>query len=126
MNDSTKPKGAVCMKGKYYGVYDIKREEECIGVFESTAEICAYFGAIRPNRVSCAIVRKNPLTFGRERYWVTVFEEPTENGVRKLIRRKLGLKMFMKPDGIYVRDRRTEEWRFFASDFETAMERLAG
>ena len=114
------------MKGKYYGIYDMKRGEECVGVFESTAEICAFFGGIRPNRVSCAIVRKNPLTFGRERYWVKVFEEPTENGVRKLIRRKLGLKMFMKPNGIYVRNRRTEAWRFFASDFEMAMERLCG
>ena len=112
------------MKGKYYGVYNIKREDECVGVFESTAEICAFFGGIRPNRVSCAISRKNPLAFKSERYWVEVFEEPTENGVRKMIRRKLGLKMLVKPDGIYVRDRRTEEWQFFAKDFEEAARRV--
>ena len=111
------------MKGKYYGVYDIKRKDECVGVFESTAEICAFFGGIRPNRVSCAITRKNPLAFKSERYWVEVFEELTENGVRKMICRKLGLKMFIKPDGIYVRDRKTEEWQWFAGDFEEAAER---
>lgn len=109
------------MRGKWYGVYNVKNEDECVGVFESTAEVCKYFGGIRPNRVSCAIVRKNPLAFGSERYWVEVFEEPTENGVRKKVRRELGLKIFVKPDGIYVRDRRTEEWRYFAKDFEEAM-----
>ena len=50
-----------------------------------------------------------------------VFTEPTENGVRRMIRRELGLKMFIKPDGIYVRDRRTEDWRYFARDFEEAI-----
>ena len=113
------------MRGKYYGVYDTKDGDACVGVFESTAEICAFFGGIRANRVSCAIVRKNPLAFKSERYWVAVFTEPTESGARKLIRRKLGLKMFVKPDGIYVRDRRTEQWRWFARDFEDVMERLA-
>jgi len=88
------------MRGKYYGVYNIKREDECLGIFESTEEVCAFFGGITRSRVWCAIFRKNPLAFKSERYWVEVFEEPTVNGVRRLIRRELGLKMFVKADGI--------------------------
>ena len=112
------------MRGKYYGVYNIKREDECLGIFESTAEVCKFFGGIRENRVSCAIVRKNPLVFGSERYHVEVFTEPTKNGAKRLIRQKLGLKMFVKADGIYVRDRKTEEWRWFAEGLDEAVEGL--
>lgn len=105
------------MRGKYYGVYNIKREDECLGIFESTAEVCKFFGGIRPNRVSCAIVRKNPLVFGRERYHVEVFTEPTKNGVRTLLRMRYGLRNHqIRADGIYVRE--GQGWRLLARDYE--------
>ncbi len=110
------------MNGKYYGVYNMKREDECVGVFESTQEICDFFGGIRLNRVSCAIVRKNPLAFKTERYWVEVFEEPTKNAVRKLMRERFGLRMYkISSDGIYTRREMNNDWQFFARDFEEAV-----
>ena len=112
------------MNGKYYGVYDIKNEDSCVGVFESTREICAFFGDIREKRVSCAISRKKPLAFKSERYWVEVFQEVTENGVRRRLWRELRLKISVKVDGVYVREDRRVEWRWFASGLEDAVGRL--
>jgi hypothetical protein len=111
------------MKGKYYGVYDMKREDECVGVFESTKELCDFFGGIRPNRVSCAIVRKNPLAFKAKRYWVEVFEAATEYSVRKLLRQKFGTKRYrISGEGIFVSPEGTKGWQFFAEDFDEAAE----
>ena len=113
--------------GRSRTLMNLKITSTCIGVFESTAEICAYFGGIRPNRVSCAITRKKPLAFKSERFWVEVFEEPTKNSVRKMLRQKFGLRRhWMRPDGIYVREDKGQEWRFFENDFEEAVERMTG
>jgi hypothetical protein len=113
---------AVCMKGKYYGIYNIKREDECLGIFESRQEISDFFGGIKLNRISCAVVRKNPLMFGKERYWVEVFTEPTKNSVRKMMREKFGLWMYMiKAEGIYTRQDRNDDWHYFAADYEEAV-----
>jgi hypothetical protein len=96
-----------------------------VGIFESTQAVCAYFGGIRENRVSCAIVRKNPLVFKSERYWVEVFKEPTANGVRKLLRQRFGAKMFkITNDGIFTRQSGVLGWELFASDFEEAVEKM--
>ncbi len=114
------------MKGKYYGVYDIHREDECVGVFESTAEVCAFFGGIRPNRVSCAIIRKNPLAFKTKRYWVETFVEPTKTEVRRAMKKKFGRWMYkIVPEGIFVRKSYADEWRYFAGDFEEALDLCA-
>ncbi len=115
------------MKGKYYGVYNTKREDECVGVFESHEEISEFFGGIRPNRIACAIIRKNPLTFKKERYWVQVFVEPTKNEIRKLMRKRFGLWMYkiVEGEGIYTRRDYQDEWHFFAKDYEEAV-RLCG
>jgi len=39
------------MKGKYYGVYDFKNGEMCVGVFESASEIYEFFRGITKIRV---------------------------------------------------------------------------
>ncbi len=110
------------MNGKYYGVYDIHREDECVGVFESTKEVCDFFGGIRPNRVSCAIIRKDPLTFKTKRYWVEAFKEPTKTAVRRMMKQKFGLWMYkIVPEGIFTRENRAAEWEYFAGDFEEAI-----
>jgi hypothetical protein len=111
------------MLGKYYGVYNIKNDEECVGIFESTAEICAFFGGIRTNRVSCAIVRKNPLAFKTERYWVTVFKEPTRNQAKTLLRQRFGKKMFKITDkGVFIRQKGIKGWNYFAVDYAEAVD----
>ena len=117
-------KGLKAMNGKYFGVYDVRRGDACVGTFERVAEICAFFGGITQSRVWCAVTRKNPLAFGRERYWVEVFKEVTESGVRRRLWRELRLKMSVKADGIYVREHRWVEWRWFASGLDEAVGRL--
>jgi hypothetical protein len=110
------------MRGRYYGVYDLKREDECVGVFESTDELCAFFGGIKRYRVWCAISRKNPLAFKTKRYWVEPFEEPTKTAVRRVMKQKFGLWMYkIVPEGIFVRANRADEWHYFAGDFEEAL-----
>jgi hypothetical protein len=109
------------MKGKYYGVYDIKHDENCVGVFNSIAEISAFFGGVRLNRIECAITRKNPLAFKSERYWVEVFEEPTTNAIRKMMRQRFGPGMYkICPEGIFIRQNGVRGWRFYAADLEEA------
>ena len=112
------------MKGKYYGVYDLKRSEECIGVFGSINEICNFFGGIRRHRVECAICRKNPLAFGSERYWVVVFDTITEQAGKALLNRELGRWRYkVTPDGIYTRASIVKtDWRFYAANYEEAAE----
>jgi len=63
--------GMAC--GKWYGLYNLKEGEACVGVFESTAEICKFFGITSKNRISSGIMRGNTLTFGKERYVVHVY-----------------------------------------------------
>jgi len=109
------------MKGKYYGVYDMRDEDRCLGVFESTDEMCAFFGGIKRGRIWCAISRKNPLTFKAKRYWVEVFTEPTRNSVKKLLRQQYGPKKYrFRPEGIYIRDSVEQDWKFFTDDYEEA------
>ena len=107
------------MKGKYYGVYDIKDDDAFVGIFESIAEIAAFFGGIRPNRIECAICRNNPLAFGAKRYKVEVYKTPTRQDVKRLLRRKFGMgNNAIRADGIYVRENGATGWRFFAGDFD--------
>jgi len=126
MYRSLKSKGVVDVKGKYYGVYDFKRGDACLGAFESVDEICDFFGGITNSRVWCAVTRKHPLAFKTERYWVEVFKEPTEGSTRNLMRQKFGANMFkISPDGIFIRKNYVSGWRLFAADFEEAT-RLCG
>lgn len=112
------------MKGKYYGVYDMKRGEECVGVFNNINEICCFFGGIRQNRVECAICRKNPLAFGSERCWVEVFDTITKQAGKALLKRTLRHgKYKITPEGIFTRDSIVKtNWRFFAADYEEVAE----
>jgi len=107
------------MKGKWYGVYDIRDYEQCVGVFESTEELCAFFGGITRDRVWHAIYRNGPLTFGSKRYHVEVFKYATEKEVRRKLKQRFGAKMYkITPEGIFTRKEGVVGWRFFASDFE--------
>ena len=111
------------MCGKYYGVYDLRKNEAeaCVGVFESTAEICAFFGGIKRNRVSSGIMRHNVLTLGKERYFIKVFREPTISEVRKLLRQRFGDKRYkITDDGIFTRQS-GQSWQFYANDLEEAV-----
>jgi len=54
--------------GKWFGVYDEKDNDICVGVSESTAEVCAYFGGIKAHRVSKSVMLDYSLTFGSKRY----------------------------------------------------------
>jgi len=113
------------MCGKWYAVYNLRRDYECVGVFESTAEICAYFGGIKAHRVSQAISRKNPLTFKSDRFWVEVFQEPTLGGVRRILRKEHGYELVKTHEsGIFVRKSKKEKWQLFASSFEEAVRLL--
>jgi len=111
------------MNGKYYGVYDLKNEDACVGVFESINEIAAFFGGIRRNRIECAIVRKNPIALKNKRYWVEVYETPSTAEVRRLMRERFGFFNYkICDDGVYIRGEGRKGWRLFASDFEEAVE----
>ena len=113
------------MKGKYYGVYDVRNGDACVGVFENVDEICAFFGGIAKRRVWCAVCRDNALTFKAERFRVVVYREPTIAGVRRMMRRRFGLGMFKRSrDGIYTRQEGVRGWRFFAADLEEAVDRI--
>jgi hypothetical protein len=117
-----KRKGLYSMKGKYFGVYDLKHDETCVGVFESIAEICKFFGGITESRVWCGMSRNNALTFKTERYRVESFKEPTEHGVRKMLRQRFGAYMYkIRDDGIFCRQNNTQEWQFFAADYDEAV-----
>lgn len=115
------------MKGKFYGVYDLKRNDECVGVFNNINEICDFFGGIRRNRVECAICRKNPLAFGSKRYWVEVFETVTEQAAKALLRKTFGRGFYkITPDGVFIRTSIVKsDWRFFAADYAEAAELCA-
>ena len=110
------------MNGKYFGVYNLKDDEACVGTFESIREICTFFGGITESRVWCGMSRNNALTFKTERYRVEVFEEPTEYSVRKLMRQRFGRGMYkICSDGIFYRQSGIRGWQFFAGDFEEAV-----
>ena len=112
------------MKGKYYGVYDIRNDDACVGIFESIEEVCTFFGGIRRNRIECAICRNNPLTFGAKKYWVEVYDIPTTAGVRQAMRRRFGATNYKicKNGDIYVRENGTKDWQLFATDYEEVMD----
>jgi len=113
------------MNGKWYGVYDMKRENRCVGTFESTAEICAYFGGITKNRVWHAIHRKSPLAFKSDRFWIEVFKEPTLGEVRRTLRKKHGHRLVKTHEsGIFVRNSTKEKWQLYAHTFEEAVKML--
>ena len=106
--------------GKWYGLYNLKEGEACVGVFENTAEICAFFGITSKNRISSGIMRGNILTFGQERYQVKVFQEATLKEVRRLMNRQFGNRGYkISHDGIYIRQP-GQSWQFFASDLDEA------
>jgi hypothetical protein len=65
--------------GKWYSVHDQINNEACVGVFESTDEICKFFGITSKNRISSGIMRGNILTFGKERYVHSSFEQKRES-----------------------------------------------
>jgi hypothetical protein len=112
------------MNGKYYGVYDMRSgEEDCVGIFESAEEICAFFGGINKSRIWCGITRGNALTFGKKRYRVEVFEGATVVGIRKLLRERFGKwnHQITRDGGIWVRQK-GESWQLFAADLEEAFE----
>jgi hypothetical protein len=122
MNTAPKRKGLYSMNGKYFGVYDLKHDEACVGVFESIRDICAFFGGITESRVWCGMSRNNALTLKTERYRIEAFEEPTEYSVRKILRQRFGTGMYkINPDGIFIRQNGIRGWRFFAKDFEEAV-----
>jgi len=100
------------MKGKYYGVYDLKNDEMCVGVFESVSEICEFFGGITKSRVWCAVTRKNPLAFKSKRYWVEVFTEPSERAIRAALRERFGKKNYrITEDGVFFRVEGVKGWQ---------------
>jgi len=106
--------------GKYYGVYDLNRNEACVGIFESTAEIAAYFGGIKKHRISKGIMCQHLLTFGSDRYFIKVFTEATLKEVRRLMRQRFGNRGYkISDDGIFVRQP-GQSWQFFASDLNEA------
>jgi hypothetical protein len=108
--------------GKWFALYDVKDNEACVGVFESTAEICAYFGGIKPHRVSKSVMLNYPLTFGDKRFRVAVFVEPTRKEIKRLLRQRFGDRCYkITEDGIYIREAMIGSgWRFFAQDLEEA------
>ena len=109
------------MCGKYYGVYDLKRDEACVGIFESTAEIAAHFGGIRKHRISKGIMQKHLLTFGSDRYFIKVFKEATLKETRRLLRQRFGERMYKITDnGIYIRQT-GQSWQYFAADYDEAV-----
>jgi hypothetical protein len=112
------------MNGKYYGLYDMKRNDECVGVFEGIQEICDFFGGIRRNRVECAICRKNPLAFGSERYWVEAFDTITKRDGKAILLKTLGHGMYkVVPDGVFARTSIVKtNWHFFAAALAKAAE----
>jgi len=69
------------MKGKFYGLYDIRDSDICVGIFESINEICVFLGITNRNRIECSICRCTPLVFKEKRYRVGVFHTPTVIGV---------------------------------------------
>jgi len=107
--------------GKWFGVYDERDGEACVGVFESTAEICAFFGGIKPHRVSKSVMLDYSLTFGSKRYKVVVFIEPTRTEIKRLLRQRFGNKCYkITKEGIYFREVGRQGWQFFAQDLEEA------
>ncbi|MCL2224102.1 MAG: hypothetical protein FWB96_03935 [Defluviitaleaceae bacterium] len=107
--------------GHWYGVYNMRDGEACVGVFESTAEICAFFGGIKAHRVSKSVMLDYWLTFGSERYKVICFREPTRKEVKGLLRQRFGDKCYkISKDGIYFRIEGKRGWQLFAQDLEEA------
>ena len=118
------------MNGKYFGVYDIKDGDICVGVFESINEICAFFEITNRNRIECSICRKNPLAFKEKRYRVEVFLTYTEFGFRRLMRQRFGHKNYMlnrKDGNVYIRDMAKENWVWvhYASNMDEAVEKCS-
>lgn len=107
------------MRGKYFGVYDIKNDEQCIGVFESVEEICRFFRITNQNRIHESVHRKMPLAFKSKRYWVESFTEPTKKGVQRKLQAEYGMGRFQvrSDDTVYVRQDGVKGWRLLAEDF---------
>ena len=108
------------MRGKYFGVYDIKNDEQCVGVFESVEEICRFFRITNVNRIHEAVHRKMLLAFKSKRYWVASFTEPTKKGVQRKLREIYGMGHFeIRSDGtVYIRREGIKGWQFLAEDFK--------
>jgi alanyl-tRNA synthetase len=107
--------------GKWYSVHDQINNEACVGVFESTAEICKFFGITSKNRISSGIMRGNIITFGKERYVVHVYKEATLKEVRRLMRQRFGERMYkISDDGIYIRQP-GQSWQYFSNDYDEAV-----
>lgn len=45
------------VRKKYYAVYDMEEDEQCIGVFNTVLEVAKYFG-IQPHSVSSSMCKK--------------------------------------------------------------------
>ena len=108
------------MKGRYFGVYDLKNDEQCVGIFESVAEICRFFRINNLNRVHESVHRKRPLVFKKKRYWVVSYKEQTVKGARKLLRAKYGKSHYrIRENGeVYVRKDGIKGWRLLVEDFK--------
>jgi hypothetical protein len=110
--------GMAC--GKWYGLYNLKEGEACVGIFENTAEIRAFFGITSKNRISSGIIRGNILTFEQERYQVKVFKEATVKEVRRLMRQRFGKQWYkISEEGVFIRQP-GQNWQLFASDLDEA------
>ena len=108
------------MLGKYFGVYDMKDNEQCLGIFESVEEICRFFRITNQNRIHEAVHRKMPLAFRSKRYEVISFAEPTKKGVQRKLREIYGMGHFeVRSDGtVFVRHDGVKGWRLLAEDFK--------
>jgi len=107
--------------GKYYGVYNLKEDGACVGVFESTSEIADYFGGIKNHRISKSVMLNYPLVFGKERFKVEVFIESTRAEARRILRQRFGERMYkISDDGIYIRQP-GQSWQYFAADYDEAV-----
>jgi len=117
---SLKQKGLVIISGHWYAVYNIREDEACVGVFESTAEICAFFGGILKHWVSKSVMLNYSLTFGSERYKVVVFKEATLKEVKRLLRQRFGDRRYkVTDDGVFIREF-GQSWQLFAPDLDKA------
>ena len=121
INKSRKREGLGHLCGKYYGIYDEKRDGACVGIFESTAEICAFFGGIKAHRVSKSVMLNYAMVFGKDRFKVEVFIEPTKAEARRVLRQRFGTRNYkISEDGIYIRQT-GQSWEYYAPDAQEAV-----
>ena len=106
------------MKGKYFCVYDLKNDEQCVGVFESVEGIFNFFRITNKNRIHESVHRKMPLAFKSKRYEVVPFAIPTMKEVKRKLREVYGMGHFeIRSNGeVYVRYDGTNGWKLLAEN----------